>query len=89
MGRRTRKFIGAGLMLLFVTVYAFCAMVTAEAEAIRTAPGAVQSAIYAVLGLAWILPLLPLIRWMERPDPEPALGPLADPGSAGRAVTPR
>jgi hypothetical protein len=20
------------------------------------------------LGLAWILPLMPLIRWMERPD---------------------
>ncbi len=70
MNRRSRKFIGAGLMLAFVMVYAACAMVTAEAEAIRTAPGPVQGVVYAVLGLAWILPLLPLIRWMERPDPE-------------------
>ena len=23
-----------------------------------------------VLGLVWILPLLPLILWMEKPDPE-------------------
>jgi hypothetical protein len=23
---------------------------------------------YIVLGLAWILPILPLIRWMVRPD---------------------
>ena len=73
MTRRLRKFIGAGLMLIFVMVYAVCAMVAAEANAIRTAPGSVQAVIYAVLGLAWILPLLPLIAWMERPDPEPRL----------------
>ena len=47
--------------------------VTAEAEAIRTASGPVQAVIYAVLGLAWILPLMPLIAWMERPDREPGL----------------
>jgi hypothetical protein len=71
MRRRVRKFIGAGAMLLFVMVYAVCAMVAAEANAIRTAPGAVQAVIYALLGLAWILPLLPLIAWMERPDSRP------------------
>ena len=71
MGRRLRKFIGAGLMLVFVMVYAVCAMVAAEANAIREAPGPAQAVIYAALGLAWIVPLLPLIAWMERPDPEP------------------
>ena len=73
MPRRVRKFIGAAVMLLFVMVYAVCAMVAAEANAIRTAPGPLQAVIYAALGLAWILPLLPLIAWMERPDPEPGL----------------
>jgi Protein of unknown function (DUF2842) len=24
---------------------------------------------YAVLGLAWIVPVMPLIRWMEKPGP--------------------
>ena len=73
MRRRSRKFIGAGFMLGFVMVYAVCAMVAAEANAIRTASGPVQAVIYAVLGLAWILPLLPLIPWMERPDRQPRL----------------
>ena len=69
MRRRARKFIGAGAMLAFVMVYAAAAMLLAEGDAIRTAPGAAQAAIYAVLGLAWILPIMPLIAWMERPDP--------------------
>ena len=33
----------------------------------RTHP-AVQTVIYSILGIAWIFPLMPLIRWMERPD---------------------
>ncbi len=32
----------------------------------------VQSVLYAILGIAWIIPLMPLIRWMERPDSDPA-----------------
>lgn len=75
MLRRTRKFIGTGLMLGFVMVYAVCAMVAAEANGIRTASAPVQAVIYAVLGLAWILPLMPLIAWMERPDADPSLTP--------------
>ncbi len=54
-------------MLAFVLAYAPLAMALAESR-IREAPGAVQAIAYAILGLAWILPLLPLIRWMERPD---------------------
>ena len=73
MSRRMRKFIGAGAMLVFVMVYAVCAMVAAEANAIRTASGPVQAVVYAVLGLAWILPLLPLIAWMEKPDRDTGL----------------
>lgn len=73
MNRRFRKFVGAGLMLAFVLIYAACAMLTAEANAVRNAPGPIQSIIYAVLGLAWILPLMPLIAWMERPDRETGL----------------
>jgi uncharacterized membrane protein YuzA (DUF378 family) len=28
----------------------------------------VQTIAYIALGLAWVLPLLPLIKWMERKD---------------------
>jgi hypothetical protein len=55
-------------MLAFVLVYALIAMVLAQAPAVRHAPVALQFVFYAVLGMGWILPVIPLIRWMERPD---------------------
>ncbi len=73
MRRRTRKFFGTGVMLGFVLVYAACAMVLAEARPVHDASGVVQAVFYAVVGLAWILPVMPLIAWMERPDAEPRL----------------
>ena len=69
MPRRTRKLIGTVAVLLFVLVYGPVAMALAESR-ILEAPQLVQTVAYVALGLAWILPLLPLIRWMERPDAE-------------------
>lgn len=71
MGRRTRKFIGTGAMLVFVSVYALCAMVLSETRPVHELSALLQALYFAVIGLAWILPLMPLIAWMERPDPEP------------------
>jgi hypothetical protein len=31
-----------------------------------------QNLYYVVAGLGWILPLMPVIKWMEKPDPEDA-----------------
>jgi hypothetical protein len=67
MPRRLRKLIGAIVMIAFVFVYALVAMALADSR-ISESNEIVRAAAYAVLGLAWILPLLPLIRWMERPD---------------------
>ncbi|MEA2857288.1 MAG: hypothetical protein QOH98_1609 [Methylobacteriaceae bacterium] len=66
MQQRTRKLIGAAAMLAFVIVYALLAMMLAQSRPTQEAPVLLQTLIYAVLGLAWILPLMPLIRWMER-----------------------
>jgi hypothetical protein len=63
-----RKFLGSVVMLAFVIVYALIAMVLAQAPAIRHAPVALQFVVFAALGMGWVLPLMPLIRWMERPD---------------------
>jgi hypothetical protein len=57
-------------MLAFVLFYALIAMALAQSRPIQEASALVQSVSYAVLGLAWILPLMPLIKWMERPDRE-------------------
>ncbi len=75
MRRRSRKFIGTAVMLIFVGVYAVVAMLVAQADLVHQAPGWVQGVFYAVVGLAWILPLMPLIAWMEKPDvDDPAVG---------------
>ena len=71
MPRRTRKLIGTLAIFVFVLVYGPLAMALAESR-ILEAPRLVQTLAYAVLGLAWILPLMPLIRWMARPDPDEA-----------------
>ena len=68
MRRRTRKLAGAAVMIGFVIVYAMIAMALAQARSVQGASSLVQTLVYVVLGLSWILPLMPLIAWMERPD---------------------
>ncbi len=71
MRRRTRKLVGALFMLVFVCVYSLVAMMIAQGR-LQEADKIWQNLYYAAAGLSWILPLMPLIRWMERPDPEDA-----------------
>ena len=68
MTRRARKFTGGAIMLAFVMIYALVAMALADSRPLQEAPGWVQSIGYIVLGFAWVLPMMPLIKWMERVD---------------------
>lgn len=70
MRRRFRKLTGTSIILAYLPVYALAAMALAQARPLQEAPGAIQTLCYAGLGLAWIMPVLPLIKWMEKPDPE-------------------
>ena len=67
MGPRVRKLIGTVVMLAFIFFYALFAMAVAEGR-ISEAPRLIQTLAYIVLGLIWIVPLMPLIRWMAKPD---------------------
>lgn len=67
MTQSHRKLIGTVVIIAFVCVYALVAMALAQGR-ITEAPKLVQTIAYITLGLAWVLPLLPLIRWMERKD---------------------
>jgi len=67
MRQTHRKLIGTVAILVFVCVYALVAMALAQGR-ITEAPKLVQTLAYVTLGLAWVLPLLPLIKWMERKD---------------------
>ncbi|MCA0425527.1 MAG: DUF2842 domain-containing protein [Proteobacteria bacterium] len=65
MGRRTRKLIGTAAILLFVIAYALLVMALAQ-PVLKGAGPVTQLLFYALGGLAWILPIMPLIAWMER-----------------------
>ncbi|WP_375462504.1 DUF2842 domain-containing protein [uncultured Methylobacterium sp.] len=67
MRRRVRTLIGTIGILAFVIVYAPVAMALADSR-IAEAPALVQTLLYSLLGIAWIFPLMPVIKWMERPD---------------------
>lgn len=68
MRKRQRKLVGTIVILVFVCVYALMAMALAQGR-ITEASKFWQTVWYAALGLGWILPVMPLIKWMERPDP--------------------
>jgi len=65
MTSRTRKLIGAVIMLTFVVIYALFAMVIAQPTAMKVQSEALRFIIFAVIGLGWALPMMPLIKWME------------------------
>ncbi len=66
MSPHFRKLIGGVGMLVFVLVYALVAMALADSRPMHQAPEWARDGLYVVLGLIWILPLMPLIKWMER-----------------------
>ena len=72
MTTRQRKIVGAIVIVAVVVIYPFLAMALADSRPMTEAPGALRALGYMVLGLAWTLPLFPLIKWMEggsRPSP--------------------
>lgn len=64
MNRRLRTLLGTVAILVFVCFYALVAMALAESR-IVDAPKLVQTLVYVLLGIAWVFPLMPLIKWME------------------------
>jgi hypothetical protein len=64
---RTRKLVGTVALLVLVTVWALLAMAFAQ-FALRSSSGLVAGLFYLVAGLGWVLPAMPLVAWMVRPD---------------------
>ena len=62
---RQRKLIGMIVMVAFVMVYALVAMALAQSRPVQEAPDLLRGLYYVLVGMAWILPMLPLIKWME------------------------
>ena len=63
---RLRKFIGAVALFVLVIVWALVAMALAQAPAIHDNTFA-SIAYYVIAGIGWVLPAMPLVRWMSGP----------------------
>ena len=62
---RLRKLFGAVALLALVIVWALLAMALAQ-TVLTSVSGLVAAIYYLVAGLGWVLPAMPLIRWMSR-----------------------
>lgn len=58
-----RKPFGAFLILFIIAAWA--ALVLLASPVIEQLPAIVQAVIYTIAGIIWILPLKPLLAWME------------------------
>lgn len=64
---RLRKLIGTVLLLLLAAVWSLLTMALAQ-SALTDINGWVAAAFYIVAGLGWVLPAMPIVSWMARPD---------------------
>ncbi len=67
---RTRKLIGTIGLLVLVVIWSLTGMVIAQTPLLANSKLA-QAIFYVVAGLGWVLPAMPLISWMSKPDPQP------------------
>jgi hypothetical protein len=63
---RQRKLIGAVALFVLVIVWALVAMGLAQTVLTSTS-GLLTTIYYVVAGLGWVLPAMPLIKWMSKP----------------------
>jgi hypothetical protein len=64
---RTRKFFGAIALVVLAATWALVGMALAQMPWLERS-GLLQSAYYVVVGLGWVLPAMPIVSWMSRPD---------------------
>jgi hypothetical protein len=64
---RTRKFLGTIALLALVAIWSLTGMAVAQMPWLA-ASGLLQAMFYVVAGLGWVLPAMPIVSWMSRPD---------------------
>lgn len=55
----------AGILLILALIAGWSVLVVSIGERMTGAPVLLQALFYLVAGIAWVLPLRPLLRWME------------------------
>jgi hypothetical protein len=64
---RTRKVLGTIALLMLVVVWSLMGMTLAQTPWLAGS-GLLQAIFYVVAGLGWVLPAMPIVSWMARPD---------------------
>jgi predicted membrane channel-forming protein YqfA (hemolysin III family) len=59
----SRKLAGIAMILLLIVIWA--TFVASLAQVVGRWPILVQAPFYLFMGIAWIIPLKPLLRWIE------------------------
>ena len=65
---RTRKLLGTVALLLLAAIWSLMGMVVAQTLWLASS-GVLQAVFYVVAGMGWVLPAIPIVSWMSRPDP--------------------
>lgn len=64
---RIRKLIGAVALIVLVVTWALLAMAIAQFPVVGASKLG-ETLYYVIAGLGWVLPAMPLVRWMAQPD---------------------
>jgi hypothetical protein len=64
---RTRKLFGAIALIILAAVWALTGMAVAQMPWLAQS-GLLQAIFYVVAGMGWVLPAMPIVSWMSRPD---------------------
>jgi hypothetical protein len=64
---RARKFLGTIALLVLVVLWSVMGMTVAQTPWLANS-GLLQAIFYVVAGLGWVLPAVPIVSWMGRPD---------------------
>jgi Protein of unknown function (DUF2842) len=64
---RSRKFFGTVALLVLALLWSLTGMAVAQMPWIASS-GLLQAIFYVVAGMGWVLPAMPIVSWMSRPD---------------------
>ncbi|HWL05078.1 MAG TPA: DUF2842 domain-containing protein [Xanthobacteraceae bacterium] len=65
MSLRLRKFIGIFALFALIVFWALLAMALAQ-SILTSTNGWMAGIYYVVAGIGWVLPAMPLVKWMSR-----------------------
>ena len=54
-----------GIVMILLLIVIWAAFVASLAPAVGRWPVLVQAPFYLIMGIAWIIPLKPLVRWIQ------------------------